>query len=263
MQGCLNSLNMFNSVQDCNLPEIVTQTSTPDFDILVDLLQDKTSILIVFGGVGFTDIDYTNLCSRLAKDLNALVICPNFSDGTELHYLNVKKRQMEKYNYDIPMYTDNQERKDQNDIKSKECYQIIDVLREATATAGIQNLPIHILGHSFGGCSAIHMLCNTQERHKIDKVVSLGGSIGVGLDETDWYNLLNTSEYGEQHQYLQIHEANFATSVGANAIYSKLLIGDLISSGRAKSNHEKEASRNWDATLDNQKQQIINAGMVS
>lgn len=57
---------------------------------------------------------------------------------------------------------------------------------------------------------------------------------------------------------MQIHEANFATSVGANAIYSKLLVGDLISSGHEKSEHGKETCRSWESTQDNKKHQIIN-----
>lgn len=253
---------MYNSIENCNLPDIVTEIPTPDFKMLPNLINNKTSIIIFFPGVGTTDIDYVNFCSRLAKELNALVICPNFSSGTDLHYLNVKQRRMEEYRYDIPMYTDNQERKDQNDIKSVECYGIIDVLRELIHEMNLSqngkisdqniDLPIHVVGHSFGGCSAVHMLCNLEERHKISKVVSLGGSISVGLDQHDWYNLLNTSEYLNQHQCLQIHEENFATQVGSNAIYSKLLVGDLISS--AESN---DVEKNWNSTLSNQKQQMI------
>lgn len=124
------------------------------------------------------------------------------------------------------MYTNNQERKDQNDIRSIETYRVTKVLQDIMKNVNQRVIPTDVIGHSLGGGSAIHLLANQEEndRKVFEKIVGLGPSLGVGMTDLDWKNVL---EMKYDTKVLQILEnLYYYKDFPNNAICARLGVAD-------------------------------------
>lgn len=185
MKGSLNSIDEANfetqtKKSALNLPEKVTQISTPDQKLLADLISRKDSITIFLPGVMFNDHNYATYLSLLASETNSFIVCPDFTDGSQIYYLDVRNRKFCGYDLSVPFFKNTMARKNQAQHRSAECYQIIDQFRQIFEEFELELKPVHIVGHSFGGMAAVKMMANVEENHKIHKIVSLGGSLEKG-----------------------------------------------------------------------------------
>ena len=204
-------------------PEQLRNEKTPDQKLLKQMLQNKKGKLIIYHvGVGCSvETSYTVFCQRLAKETDSIIVCPSFSCGTLLHYFNRKINQLVEYSFHIPMYTNSQERKDQNDIRSSETYRITNVLSELGG--GAQNMKINAVGHSFGGCSVFHLLADTRASTTFNRIVSLGGSLGVGLTDQDWQTILKLNYTTKT---LQIFEDMYLKDLRQCSIFTRPTLAD-------------------------------------
>ena len=224
------SLNGLDTLDfSCPNDSSTSSNPTPDQELLSSMLKDTSTkkVIIYHGGVG-TSIDYyyTKFCQRISKELNALVVIPEFSCGTLLYRVDRKNKKIQHYSYEIPMYTNNQERKDQNDIRSVETYRVTKVLQDIMKNVNQRVIPTDVIGHSLGGGSAIHLLANQEEndRKVFEKIVGLGPSLGVGMTDLDWKNVL---EMKYDTKVLQILEnLYYYKDFPNNAICARLGVAD-------------------------------------
>ena len=242
VESCMTGFSTFDVGKDKHL-------KTPDENMLREMMSDNLvqRIILFHNGVGAgIDNNYTNFCIRMAKEMKALVVVPAFSCGTMVYHYDRKNEKHVEYSYHIPMWTNSPERKMQNDIRSEESYRIVQALKSLCTTG--KSKPFSAVGHSFGGTSVVHLQAENPKLVSdcFDSIVSLGGSLGVGITDQDWGRILR-KEYSTRS--LQIYETNYKASKDPRQLscFNRTFVGEKIS----KISNDKNPQKNYVYTVQN------------
>ena len=243
IQSCMTGYKFTEEGADGN------KNRTPDFDKLKKMANAphiQRAVIYHIGVAGTIDSSYNNICRRLAVELNALVIVPSFNCGTQMISWDRENSKMVPYSFHVPMYTNNQARKDQNDLRSEYTYRVATVLKSLTTVyANDPGIKISAIGHSFGGCSVFHLLANTKGPEYVsyvfESIVSLGGSIAVGITDLDWRQILE-NEYDTK--VLQIHEDMYLKDPRQKSVYSRSFLNK-------NNKRDTDDQKHWIITIKN------------